>query len=58
MRRMPPSGHPPPPREGVGCGGGAGGGAVAAKAESKADSTVTWALRGFRSVREHCVVAS
>jgi hypothetical protein len=48
MRQMPPSGHPPPGRGG---GGGGAGGAVAAKAESKADITVTWALRGFRSVR-------
>jgi hypothetical protein len=43
---------------GRGVGGGGAGGAVTAKAEPKADSTVTWALRGFRSVREHCVVAS
>jgi hypothetical protein len=45
------------PREGGGGGGGGAGGAVAAKAEPEAYRTVTWALRGFRSVREHCVVA-
>jgi hypothetical protein len=55
-----PIGEHTPPGMGVGGGGGAGG-AVAAKAESNRQTpaqTVTWALRGFRSVREHCVAAS
>jgi hypothetical protein len=46
-----------PPRRGGGVGAVGAGGAAAAEAETKADSAVTWALGGFRPVREHCVVA-